>query len=223
MATLAEFYSHELTTDLRWREAEIAIMRKSLYGTAIGSVQESAVLRACVAMVYAHYEGFCKFALNSYIDALEKIALKRKELSWPLAAYSMAKLRKKVSQIGDTRLFFDELVAKFNLSLEDVAEYDRPPQIANLWPDLLIEWLSKLDLDRSSVSSHAAMLELLVNNRNKIAHGQKLLIANRAEFDKYQHAATVAMHEVAVGIVQALDSKSYARIGTAQLVLNHGA
>lgn len=221
MTSLASFYSQQLTRDLEWREAELAVMRKQLYQTSAGSLSETVMLRASTAMIYAHYEGFCKFGLESYIDALEKLKLKRKDVVWPLAALSLGTLRRDVSQLDDLRQFYERLVNGFNSAMEGEAKYERPPQIANLWPDLLSKWLVKLNLSRSAVDGQSAVLELLVDNRNKIAHGKKLTVASRTDLDKYWHAATLAMHEVAVGIVDALEAKAYRRSGAASTALAH--
>jgi hypothetical protein len=221
MATFASFYAKQLTDDLLWREAELATMRKQLYLTNVGSLQETVLLRASTAMVYAHYEGFCKFALELYIDALERLKLKRRQLVWPLAALSLGDLRKVASEQNDVRAFYEELLGKFNIAMDDEARYERPHQIANLWPDLLMRWLTKLNLGQRTVGEQKTLLESLVSNRNQIAHGKKLTIASRDELDKYSHAATLAMHEVAVGIVDALDRKAYLTSGANETVLNH--
>src|SRR5690606_34874829 len=85
MANLAEFLSHQLTEDLKWREEELAVMRKQLYLAKEGGLQERVLLRAGVAMLYAHYEGYCKFAIELYLDSLRKLKLPRKEFVWKLA------------------------------------------------------------------------------------------------------------------------------------------
>lgn len=221
MTTFASIFTKQLSDDLDWREAELAVMRKQLFLSKPASIQETVLLRASTAMMYAHYEGFCKFALGVYIDALENRHLKRKQLTWPLAALSLGELRKQASNQEDIRDFYESILGGFNAALEGEAKYERPAQIANLWPDLLVKWLTKLDLARAMVSSNKTVLESLVNNRNQIAHGQKLIIASRDQLDKYAHAATLAMHEVAVGIVEALELETYLRVGPSHTILEH--
>lgn len=221
MASIADLVTKELSDDLLWREQELAFMRKQLIVAPSGSLQEKTLLRANLAMIYAHYEGFCKFAIELYIDALEKLKLRRKDLRWPLATYSMGALHKDLLAKCDRTTFFAHFLSEFDKHLENVAEYERPPQIANLWPDLLTEWLKRLDLDTRYVESGSTTLEALVHSRNQIAHGKKLMVADRSELDKYANAATLAMHEVAVGVTDALEKKSYRRYSIVHSILGH--
>lgn len=221
MSTFSDFFTDELTRDLVWREAEMAVLRKSLTLTVSGTPQEQSLLRANVAIVYAHYEGFCKFALNTYIDALKKLHLRRRDLSWGIATYSMRNfhdlLREKNSQIE----FFTTLFKEFDSELDKIAEYESPPEISNLWPDLLISWLDKLGLGYSIIEEHQAVLHSLVDNRNKIAHGKRLTIAKRSDFDKYFEVATSAMHEVAIEISNSLETKKYKRHSHVNTIFGH--
>lgn len=223
MATIADWTTKQLSDDLVWREEELALLKKQLLNSPVGSTQEKTLLRANVAMVYAHYEGFCKFALELYIDALDKLKLKRKDLKWPLATHSMGKLHNELLSKANQTEFFSHFLSEFDKHLEEVANYERPPKIANLWPDLLAEWLQKLNLDAKYVSEGYLTLETLVESRNQIAHGKKLMVSNRADLEKYSNAATLAMHEVAVGISDALEKKTYKRHSFVCTILGHSA
>lgn len=221
MTSLSDFVTKQLSDDLRWREEEMALMRKQLIVSPVGSVQEKALLRANLAMIYAHYEGFCKFALESYVDALERLQLKRKDLKWPLATFSLANFHKDLVAEKDRDKFFSRFLTEFDKHLDQTAEYERPPQIANLWPDLLAEWLLRLNLSAHYVKGERTLLDSLVNSRNQIAHGKKLMVSDRSQLDQYAHAAQLAMHEVALGISDALEKKTYKRYGVVQTILGH--
>ncbi|MET3449216.1 MAE_28990/MAE_18760 family HEPN-like nuclease [Ralstonia sp. 1138] len=221
MTALANFFTNQLSSDLKWREEELAILRKQLIQSSAGSAQEKTLLRANLAMIYAHYEGFCKFALEIYIDALEKLRLKRCELKWPIAAHSLAPLYKELSSESNQTTFFTKIFNELESFLNDEATYDRPSHIANLWPDLLSEWLSKFNLDTANILADKPLLESLVANRNQIAHGKRLTIKSRADLDQYAHAAMMAMHEVAIGIADALEKKTYRRHAEVRTIFNH--
>lgn len=221
MTAFASIFTSQLSSDLRWREEELAILRKQLIQSPAGSAQEKTLLRANLAMIYAHYEGFCKFAIEIYIDALEKLCLRRHELKWPIAAHSLAPLYKELSNTSNQSNFFTKFLDEFDGYLNAEATYERPSNIANLWPDLLSEWLSKFNLGAANILADKALLESLVSNRNQIAHGKRLTIKSRADLDKYAHAATMAMHEVAVGIADALEKKTYRRHANVRTIFNH--
>ncbi len=221
MSQFSNFYVNQIEADLDWREKELAILRKQLFQTALGSLQERTFLRTNLAMIYAHYEGFCKFALGVYIDALDRLALKRVDMKWPIAAKSLRKLHAEMRLIADPVEFFTKLFTDMDTHFNQKAEYERPDTIANLWPDLLMRWQTNLGLQCTTVLSEKTRLDTLVTSRNQIAHGKKLTVANRAELDKHSYAATMAMHEVAVGIADALEKQLYSRSSKVMTILPH--
>lgn len=221
MSAFSDYYVRQIEADLDWREKELAILRKQLLQTQLGSPQEQAFLRTNVAMLYAHYEGFCKFALGVYIDALDRLALKRVDLKWSIASHSLHGLHAELRSIADPVEFFTKLLTQVDSHFQEKAVYERPDNIANLWPDLLMRWQTNLGLQCAAVQGEKTRLDTLVKARNNIAHGKKLTVANRAELDKHLNAATLAMHEVAVGIAEALEKKLYLRSSQVMTVLQH--
>ncbi|GAB4058201.1 MAE_28990/MAE_18760 family HEPN-like nuclease [Uliginosibacterium sediminicola] len=222
MTLLASAISKELTRDLEWREAELALMRKDLIRTTKGSLHEQALLRANVAMLYAHYEGFCKFALGVYLEALGKLRIQRKHLNWRLATFSMGELKKELISKGDSAAFFSAFMDGFNTRLEEqVTQFEQIPSISNLWPDLLIEWLDRLALESNYIATEGTLLDSLVSARNQIAHGKKLTINSREALDKYANVAELAMHTVAVGIVDSIQKRTYLRHSIVHTIFNH--
>lgn len=221
MNSFANLYTKEIERDLVWREAELAILRKQLLQSAIGSLQEQTLLRANVALLYAHYEGFCKFSVGIYLEALKKRKLKRSDLKWNIAAHSLKKLFLELKQMDHQNDFFTRFMNEFNSSMDEVAEFENLAETSNLWPDLLISWLERLDLNSKNVREQTNFLRDLVDSRNKIAHGQRLTISTRSAFDFYVKAATLAMHEVAVGIADALENRSYQRSSIVSTIFSH--
>lgn len=221
MSPFAELYVKQIETDLAWRELEMAFLKKQLLQTAPGSAQEVTLLRTNLAMLYAHYEGFCKFALGTYIDALEKLNLRPVDVRWPIAAQSLGAFHSELKGIADPSEFFRKVLTDFEGQLNAVATYARPEGVANLWPDVLTTWLTRLGLDSTVVQNEKTLLKQLVNSRNQIAHGKKLTVASRTELEKHVQAATLAMHEVAIGIADALDKKLYLRSATVMTIFPH--
>ena len=156
-----------------------------------------------------------------YIDALEKLALKRTELKWVIAAQSLGKFHMELKGVSNPGEYFTKLLNELGTHLDAKAIYEKPEAVANLWPDLLMSWLSRLGLESVHVQGEKTRLDSLVSSRNQIAHGKKLTVANRAELDKHIYAATLAMHEVAVGICEALEKRLYTRSANVMTVLPH--
>ncbi|MYN01551.1 hypothetical protein GTP41_05515 [Pseudoduganella sp. DS3] len=220
-SAFAELFVKEIVNDLVWREAELAIMRKQLLQTTVSSPQEQTLLRANVALLYAHYEGFCKFCVGVYIEALKKRKLKRKDLKWKIAAHSMKQFFLELKRHEHHDEFFTQFMDELNDRLDETAEFDNIGETSNLWPDLLLSWLNRLDLKSKNVEEQTHYLHELVYSRNKIAHGQRLTIATREAFDSYFKAAMLAMHEVALGVADALEQRSYQRFSVVSTILNH--
>jgi len=221
MNNFAKFHIGQIESDLSWREQEMAILRKQLLQTTPGSVQEVTLLRANLAMIYAHYEGFCKFSLGVYIDALDKLSLRRIDLNWSIAAQSLTKFRDDLDKIKDSGDYFKKLFMELEAAFNEKAVFDRPDNIANLWPDLLISWQNRLGLGTQTIQSEQTKLATLVRTRNDIAHGKKLKVSNRAELDSYANAAVLAMHEVAIEIADALENKLYLRHAKVMTIFPH--
>lgn len=79
----------EIEADRAWREEEIRELQNR--GSAIKEEEESKrYRRALVLLLYAHYEGFCKFALALYATAINSSGILCGEASYPIAAASMS-------------------------------------------------------------------------------------------------------------------------------------
>jgi len=220
MSAFSDHFVRQIEADLNWRETELAILRKQLLQTVVGSTQERAFLRANLAMIYSHYEGFCKLAFSILIDALNQLSLKRVDLRWQIASHSLSSFHSKLRNISDPELFFRELFSELDSHLNSVAEYEGM-ETSNLWPDLLLKWQKRFCLNSSNVQNETARLTTLVKTRNQIAHGKNLTVANRAELDRHAHAATLAMHEVAIEIAESLEKRSFVRASSVNTIFAH--
>ena len=161
-------------------------------------------------MLYAHYEGVCKFCWQLMLDTIEAEARPRNELSEPLARRSMASVFKNLR--GNTS---DESLWRF-ACLEYAGHLKQPAAFSeevdtesNLWPDLSKSINDSVGLDCPVLVSHRAELGQLVGRRNKIAHGEKLEIADIQQFQQFEHAAVIVMHELAIAVADCLEKKSY--------------
>lgn len=81
----------QLEDDLDWREAELASLKKQVVTAPKGSVTQQVLLRAIWALLYAHYEGFCKFAWDLYLNELQNARVKRKDCKDEIAKLSLQK------------------------------------------------------------------------------------------------------------------------------------
>lgn len=81
----------QLEADQAWREDEIRAFHNR--GAVIQNEEElKRYRRALVLLLYAHYEGFCKFALSLYADAVNQSGILCGEASYAIAAAWLADL-----------------------------------------------------------------------------------------------------------------------------------
>jgi hypothetical protein len=81
----------ELEADRAWREEEIRTLQNR--GATIDNSEElNRYRRALVLLLYAHYEGFCKFAFTLYTSAINRSGISCGEAAHVIAAASLADL-----------------------------------------------------------------------------------------------------------------------------------
>jgi len=203
-------WSQELENDLKWREEELVSLKKQVIQAPKGSVKYQALLRAMWAILYAHYEGFCKFAWDIYLKELQNAGVKRKDCQDAIARLSLQKKFKEMR--GDTSPLkmweFGQI--GFNSLLEENLDFDIKLETeSNLWPALFKENALLAGLNCTLVDQYEIELKALVRRRNDIAHGQKMIIKDLNEYKKYEDAALEVMHDLAVSIVDCLEKKLY--------------
>lgn len=192
----------EIERDLVWREAELASLRVMLANEGLTKGQKLALFRASWALLYAHYEGFCKFALTIYFNALEASGAKCSEFNPKTQAFALTKELKEIRNLPAAE--FLSAVRGFE---DDIL--DKPitfPEVdteSNLRPRTLIRLLENADLEIESLLAHNHALDTLVNRRNKISHGERDIIS---EFDYYIGYES-AVQDIMIGLALAIDQK----------------
>lgn len=213
MASIAE----DLEDDLRWREEELASLRVLAMSSGSSAPRQQALLRALCALLYAHYEGFCRFAWDYYLEELEKRGVVRSQCRPEVIILSLRKQFKGVqgdlSPNGLWSFFQNELPALLEEHLTFPMKLETE---SNLWPNLLIRNSLAAGLPCPAAKAQSIKLKTLVSRRNQIAHGQKELIKSLAEYTAYEHAAVIVMHELAIAVLDALESQAYLAIHGAE-------
>ncbi|NEQ64877.1 MAG: hypothetical protein F6K21_05120 [Symploca sp. SIO2D2] len=200
----------QLEEDLDWRLTELAILKKQAVLASKDSDRYRALLRALWAMLYAHYEGFCKFAWDLYLDELQKVSVKRKDCKDEIAKLSLQKQFKSLKGDLSPESLWNFGQTGFRTMLEDNLDFQVKLETqSNLYPQLFKENSLKVCLSCALVDQYEIELKGLVRRRNEIAHGQKTIIKDLNEYKKYEDAAIEVMHELAVAIVDCLDKQLY--------------
>ena len=205
-------WAKELERDLDWRMAELVSFKALISSADTGTVRHTALLRAAWALLYAHYEGFCKFAWDLYLEALEKEKKSRLSYKDKIVCFSLEKDFKKLKGNLASDNLWSFCVDEFpKLLSEPVMFMTKLETEANLWPEVFTKNSEKVSLPTQMINIHNSKIRALVARRNDIAHGKKMIIKELAEYQEYEKAVISVINELAEGIIESLENKKYLR------------
>lgn len=175
-----EQLSDKLSEDLIWRKKELTGFKLLIESGSIPPDRRAALLRAGVALLYAHWEGFVKTASRSYLQFVHFQGLTYRQLSRNFIALGARSLLTRASQtskvkthIDVTNFFFSRLEERSIIPYKDGINTK-----SNLSSHIFREIIDTLGLDYSEFETKERLLdELLLSRRNNIAHGDYLLIS----------------------------------------------
>lgn len=196
--TLAQL-ERQIELDLDWRHAELAIFRELLTLDTVTLVRKSALFRGAWALLYAHYEGFCRYALQLLADYIRMLP-DCDGLAHPTFLFFHDKSMREAKSLPTAAAY-----EFFRITIEELRTKS-PPEIvidtkSNLWPSLLDELLSAMDMDAYGVIEQPEMLKTLVARRNDIAHGQKVFITDLTYYLEYENTTRNVMYALALAII----------------------
>ncbi|WP_295941779.1 MAE_28990/MAE_18760 family HEPN-like nuclease [uncultured Xanthomonas sp.] len=181
--TEGALYQH-LDHEMAWRIKEIHALRRAV-SISTGRAADVHV-RAGVALLYAHWEGFVKSSANAYVGYLANRGDLGKDLKSCFIAMSMkARLgeaihsSKAAPSISVIDFFSAEIDKPINLPKKDAVSAQD-----NLNSDVLKNICAWIGIDSSKYEPRSNLIdERLLKNRNGIAHGDRLLVDSKGYFD----------------------------------------
>ena len=173
----AEELMNYLDDDLAWRRKEVIELRS--IARSAKAKKADVHVRAGVAMLYAHWEGFIKNASNAYVVFVSALGIKTRELQDSFVALSM---KAKLAQMGDS--------GKSSVAVPAIAHLmsilDKPALLpaagitadGNLKSEVFVNIAGWLGIDVARYTARFNLIdETLLASRNKIAHGEYLNIS----------------------------------------------
>jgi hypothetical protein len=219
-------FTAEIEAEITWREDEMQMLSKALL------IQPDPVhdrlRKTMIVMMYSHLEGFTKFALLHYLAAVNKRNLPLEEASYCIAAAAASALFKDLrdpnrksehfrsSLPDDTSLHrfardrhfideYDKHIAKSSISISDaVIDMD-----SNLKPEVLSKNLFRLGLPFQLSKSIQGNLTILLNHRNKIAHGEMRSGVDSSRFQLCKKAFDETIKYVKSTLIAAYRDEAY--------------
>ncbi len=173
-------FTSKVADQLAWRRKELTELKALVEGSGDNHVRQSMLIRAGVALLYAHWEGFVKGTGAYLLEFVSEQRLTHAELQPNFISVilrkrlNIAKQSKKVSTTGEMVDFFcTKMQSRANIPSKDVIDTN-----SNLSSSVLSEILWTLGLDEKPYVTKKLILdERLVKKRNSIAHGQSLNIS----------------------------------------------
>jgi hypothetical protein len=181
--------------EFAWRKKELHGL-KSLVIANENTHNRDLFIRAAVALLYAHWEGFIKEIGRTYLDFVAEKKLRYDELPPHFLAMAIGRLVKDAGATSKIQPSI-ELVEFFQSHMGERSHLSAGAGIvtkSNLRSDVLHEIVRTLGLDYSRFATKEKLLdEKLLGNRNQIAHGQYVLV----KYDEYLN-----LHGEVMGMMQ---------------------
>lgn len=201
-----------LEQDLKWREAELASLKRLAIIATTESVTYHGLLRAMWALLYAHFEGFTKFCWDTVLDHVQSQNIPAKELNAKFTLLALEpdfKLLRAGLNASSIWGFFESALPEALKKSATFPDDSRLSTESNLWPNIFERESERIGIQCAELKKHRPRMKALVARRNDIAHGKGMIISNLDEYQVYEHAAYCLMHELAIKSIEIIDSQSY--------------
>jgi len=167
-----------IAKELIWRRKELTELR-ALVEESDGQIRSRVVIRAAVALLYAHWEGFVKKASAYYLEFVASHRLPYGRLAPNFVGLT---LRAKFHSLGaNTKISSGNELADFFCTALDrqsnIPYREGVDTKSNLSSKVLLDILDALGMDHSQFATRLNFIDTnLVNPRNHIAHGEELFL-----------------------------------------------
>lgn len=184
-----------IAEELVWRRRELTDMR-ALVQECTGQLRVKVLIRAAVALLYAHWEGFVKAAGSYYLEYVASHRVPYRLLAPNFVALT---LRSKFDEMGASEkissanaladFFCTRLEAQSRVPYKNIVNTK-----SNLSSKVLQDIISALGLDHNQFATRLNFIDTnLVSPRNHIAHGEELSLTT----DEY-----LTLHDDVISLIE---------------------
>ncbi|QND75154.1 MAE_28990/MAE_18760 family HEPN-like nuclease [Tardiphaga robiniae] len=216
----------DLESDRLSREAELRPIER-LAGAAELETERKMLKRSLVLLTYSHLEGFCRFAISTYVSALNSLGLSCEAATAAVAAAGMSDVFKALRDTNNKHPLFSRsladdravhMVAREQIFVDRTREFFS--QVINI-PDALIEThyslttdvlrklMFQVGLKTDEVEPRRGPIERLKHVRNAIAHGDRLKVPSDEDTAMYLSTAIDMIGFLQHEITFALTNETY--------------
>jgi len=198
-----------IDSDLSWRKKELRYLANRINGAE--SESQLCYVRAAVALLYAHWEGFVLIALRAYIAFVssQRIVFDKlkPELRAAILKTEVRRLEKEPGGAARAHLFraYEREIGKIHKFTGDaiiVAE-------SNLNSARFLGLIAAVGLNESEFNSASKFLdEALLSKRNSVCHGERLMV-DRAGYLSTEVQVIALTEQLKTAIVNAASTRAY--------------
>lgn len=198
-----------LDNELSWRLMEISHLKKAIpvrEGTG-----QTAMLRANIALIYAHWEGFIKASATYYLEFVRNKKLRGHELQNCFLYLGMKRKMNDFDKVKRANIGVEILnEIRGNLGAEvNFTHIGAINTEDNLKSDVLAGILATIGLSASEYKPYYNLIdEALLSKRNKVAHGEYVEI-DLIGFEKTSEKILMLMRWFKTGIENSASTEGY--------------
>jgi putative NADPH-quinone reductase len=160
-----------------WRRKELTELKALVNESKSDTVRSRLLIRASVAILYAHWEGFVKKSAQHYLEFVNSQGLSYNELTANFVGIALKSEYTKISESGKdssgvdlANFFYSEMGKKSKISYKTSIKTK-----SNLSSKVLLDILITLGVNNHSFQTRLHFIDTkLVDPRNQIAHGEFL-------------------------------------------------
>jgi hypothetical protein len=201
-----------LDAEFVWRLQEIASLRKAIDRAA--GINQNALLRASLPILYAHWEGYVKSAAIEYGSYISTLGIKFSEVKQSFSGLRALAYANQLHSISRRIFTATELLLAFRELDNEKAILNLAPHlwnVGNLNYDLFEQILQFFSLDTSIYSSKKQLIDdVLLRHRNEIAHGSFIQF-DSGRFDTLSDEILELMRQFKTDIQNSAASRAYIR------------
>lgn len=200
-----------LDAELGWRVKEISALKTAVKSAAY--ISEQTLVRASIALLYAHWEGFIKSAATAYVTYVNNQGLSYSELQTCFIVLGFKKTlhdaqQSKQSQLNVTLVDFlrDGLSTKTKLKMDTAINTE-----SNLSASVFENILLAVGFATAPYETKTNLInESLLKRRNTIAHGEYIDVA-KADWAKLADEVLQMLRQFKTDIENAMALSAFKR------------
>lgn len=199
-----------LDSEMGWRVKEIGAFR---IASKSGNPERKFFIRAGVALVYAHWEGFIKASSEQYLNFVHFRGLTYSELKSCFAVFG---LKSKLQMLSISRQASPNIEAFdfIHSAMGKTAHMQMSSAInteSNLTSKVFTNIANSLDLDVEKYTTKFNLIdESLVKRRNQVAHGEHMVLGGK-EFGELADEILQLMRDYKIDLLNAASMETYKR------------